>query len=269
MVLVEQATHRLTVIAKTQDSADVVEREQHYRIRHLQWNDLVRQGAYQRLRTEVFVNQLGWDIPIGADQREYDRYDVGGGNDINVYCVYGVARDTEYLLGGIRIFRLRTWDDSMVMHEFRDAGMFPDHVLHELESRYEASDLIELTRLCVQPGRWYRPLASEPAVGFNLAAARDFTYAAAYLEADVTMRNVALAIVDSLYLKVMRRSHFVLDEIYSHNLDTREGYALVAVDLDATIGAIRSAGAQDRANRMTILYRSEGSTRSWHERNIK
>lgn len=253
MVLVGQATQQLTVVNEAKDRTDVFERGQLYRIRHLSWNDLPRQSEYQRLRTEVFVNQLGWEIPISEDQREYDRYDIGGGQAINVYCVYGLLGDREHLLGGLRIFRLRTWDDSMVMHEFRQAGMIPDTTLRELAKRYEASDLIELTRLCVQAGRWYRPLDATDEQAFNLTTARDFTYAAAYHEADTIDRGIALAIVDSLYLRVMRRSHFVLDEVYSRNLDSRDGYALVAVDLAATIRAIRDAGADDRADRMTIL----------------
>ena len=260
MVLVGRATRRLVVVDRTESATDVIEQEQCYRIRQVHWNDVPRQSAYQRLRTEVFVNQLGWDIPIGTDGREYDRYDVGGGRDINVYCVYGVAHDREYLLGGIRVFRLRSWDDSMVMHEFREAGMFPDHVLQELETRYQASDLVELTRLCVLPGRWHRPLDPDVDANFNLAVARDFTYSAAYREAGVTNRRTALAIVDALYLKVMRRSRFVLDEVYSRNLESREGYALVAVDLGATTRAIRAAGDLDRAQRMTILCENEDWT---------
>jgi len=63
-----------------------------------------------------------------------------------------------------------------------------------------------------------------------------------------TGRTRALALVDADYLKVMKRSHFVFQEIY-----LAHSYALVAIDLWATISSIVRAGERKRAQRMLAL----------------
>src|SRR5258708_13888069 len=82
----------------------VNESERDYLVRHLEWQDFERQDEYQRLRTDTFVGQLGWKIPVDSQGRERDRYDCMDSPSINVYAVYGKDQREEHLLGGIRIF---------------------------------------------------------------------------------------------------------------------------------------------------------------------
>jgi len=241
------------------DANEIVVQGQRYRIRQIDWPDSLRQSEYQRLRAEIFVKQLGWNIPVDLFGRERDRYDQKASPTISVYCVYGIdSMHMEHLLGGVRIFQLRDWDGSMVVNEFHDAGMIPGRVLQLLENRYDCGELLELTRLCVQRGHWYIPphVHDKSFPGFRCAVARDLTYASVYSVAGRTQRWCALALVDAGYLRVMKRSHFVFEEVYSQQRETRQGYALTIIDLPATIRSIREVGESERAERMMALCRS-------------
>lgn len=245
-----------------------------YRVRHVPWLDTMAHLQYQRLRGHVFVGQLGWDVALEMDGRDCDRYDVGGGNNIAVYTVCGLGpHDREHLLGGVRVFRLRDWDDSMLFHEFHDAKMVPRHVLDDLTDNFAPNQLLELTRLCVRGSRpnpqldqgnaaWNNSLLRT----FDLAVARDLVYSGAYAEADRHGRYHAIAIVDALYMRVMQRSHFVFRCLHADQIHTRNGYALVVIDLAATIQAIRSANQPDRADRMILFCQDPiwfSATESW------
>lgn len=232
--------------------------EQRYRVRPIAWNETPMQLAYQRLRAEVFIDQLGWQLPRGPRGDESDRYDVGG-DAITVYGAIGVeAGGREHLLGGVRIFRLRAWDDSMLPHEFRGLGMVPEPIMRGLTQRHPRADLLELTRLCVRPGRQWSP-PDRPDIIFDLGIARDLCYAAAYLEAETLGRSHALAIVDAVYERVMRRARFQFERIHSvvARATDRYGYSVVLIDLPATIKSIRAAGDEERANRMVALCREK------------
>lgn len=215
-----------------------------YGIRALQEEDARRLAEYQRLRGRAFVQRLGWQIPIDAEGREADRYDRREAHSfVSAHCVYGIDHQ-EHLLGGIRIFTLRDWSDSMVENEFHTVGMLPKHILHLLKSLYRCTDLLELTRLCVQPS---------PTPPFRQMVARDLTYASVYALAQATGRKYALALVDSVYFQVMRRSHFLFQEIYARRLGWPQGYALIIIDLWGTILALRAYGENARAERMLAL----------------
>ncbi|HEY1353429.1 MAG TPA: hypothetical protein VGF67_27790 [Ktedonobacteraceae bacterium] len=233
----------------------VGEQGRRYGVRRLSWGDAARHDEYQRLRASIFVHQLGWDIPVDERGRERDCYDWQENALVSMHCVYGQGQDNaEYLLGGVRVFDLETWDDSMVMHEFYDAGMIPGSVLQTLEKHYDCRTLLELTRLCVRRGRWYAPpgpLLYTP--GFSCLMARDLTYAAVYAQAEQTGRWHAIGLAESRYLQVMRRSHFVFQEIYARGTEQKSGYALVLIDLLATLQALRTAGEYHRAQRMLAL----------------
>jgi N-acyl-L-homoserine lactone synthetase len=211
-----------------------------YRVRYNVMDD-DRQHEYQLLRAEIFVHQKGWNIPLDAQGRERDRYDHCNAT-VHVHCVYGVA-ECEYLLAGIRVLTLGTWADSMVVNEFSDAGMISEEIVQLLQCQ-NCTQFLELTRFCVQRGRW----SFVPHGRFNHQIARDLTYATAYFQALQTGRTRALALVDADYLKVMKRSHFVFQEIYRAH-----SYALVAIDLWATISSIVRAGDRKRAQCMLAL----------------
>ncbi|GHO72467.1 hypothetical protein KSD_02380 [Ktedonobacter sp. SOSP1-85] len=223
-------------------------------------------AAYQRLRHEAFIDRLGWDIPA-TDGREYDQYDLQESATILSFGVFGKKYRTEYFLGGVRVFALSSWDASMTMSEFRDAGMIPDPVLEKLASR-PCADLIEITRLCVKRGSHFLPpaaLLAEEAEGFNLAIARDLAYAAVYKVAEETGRYLALALVHSSYLQLMKRGKFIFEVLHAHNLsDRRQGYALTLIDLPATVRAIRAHGDRDRANRMLALCQDKKAFEAIH-----
>lgn len=226
-----------------------------YSVQLLDWNDMHTQTAYQRLRGEVFVRDRGWDLPLDGEGRECDRYDVGGGLAIKTYVataeVEGRAKE---LLGGVRVFQLRHWDDSMLRHEFRAAKMIPREVLDDLESRFAAPTFVELTRLCVRSprlrnGSEYDGLATP---SYDLRIARDLVYAGAYAGAEAEGRRYALGVTDGLYLRVMRRSHFVFDTLFDGGMHKRGGYGLVLIDLMATVRAIHACGETARARRMLL-----------------
>ncbi len=125
-----------------------------------------------------------------------------------------------------------------------------------LKERYEPTDLLEITRLCLRRGHIYEPQWAAAGYGasqFHLAVARDLVYATVYALVEQTGRKQALFIVDRYYLLVMRRSHFVFEELYSHPQGGRGGYSLTVLDLFATIFAIEKAGAYDRVQRMLSL----------------
>lgn len=229
-----------------------------YSVRRLDWADHERHAEYQRLRGEVFVGQRGWDLPVELDGREWDRYDKAGGHAVWAYGVYGIdpAIDAEHLLGGVRVFVLRHWDDSMLTHEFREAGMIPDSVLIKLRDRMSAHDAVELTRLCVRSGRHYSGRSCETSISqppaFEISVARDLVYAASYAAAEQSGRRYALAIVDTPYLHVMQRARFVFETLHQHNLRRRGGYGLVLIDLRETIRNIAQSGGVERARTMLL-----------------
>lgn len=228
----------------------ISEEDRNYAVRRISWYDFERQDEYQRLRAEIFVRTLGWQIPVDQQGRERDHYDSPENPAVSVYGVYGRDEYAEYLLGGVRLFSLRNWEDSMIMNEFYAVGMIPEYVLRFLKDYYLSTELLELTRFCVQRGRRYRP--AHTLKHFNNQVARDLTYAAVYAQAQNTERRNALALVNVNYLQVMRRSHFVFKEVYARH-DQHQGYVLTVIDLWDTIRSIRAAGDFARANRMLAL----------------
>lgn len=237
-----------------------------YQVRHVQWKEEELQQEYQRLRTEVFVKQLHWAIPV-TDGCERDRYDVPS-QSVNVFCIYGRLRGdpvSNRLLGGCRIFSLQSWEESMVMNEFRDAGMIPDHVLAQLQERYPDTPFIEVTRLCVRR-KQHMPIQERQAFSkFSLETARDLTYAAVYATADREHRRHVLGIATAPYLKVLDHTHFVYEVLHHHDLHTPSGYALIIIDLQATAHAMLAAGAYTSVARMLSGTRIE----TWVGKNIQ
>lgn len=236
---------------------------EHYLIRRLSWDDTSRQDAYQRLRADIFVKQFQWKIPLDEFGRERDRYDMQHMPHVSSHCVYGIQKkeevEHEILLGGIRVFQLETWADSMVAQDFYQTGMVPLEVLQILEKQYDVSRSLELNRICVKREKrknstpQSQVFASEKP-SFNLAFARDFTYAAAYKAAEETGRHLALGIAHASYLRLMMQGRFVLKVLHAHNLhDKGHGYAVILIDLPATVRAIRAAGGGDCADRMLAL----------------
>ncbi|MEO7021015.1 MAG: acyl-homoserine-lactone synthase [Ktedonobacteraceae bacterium] len=221
------------------------------RVQRIFPHDTARQDEYQRLRATVFVHRLKWKIFVDEEGRERDHYDQQETPSTSIYGVYGVHNENESLLGGVRIFELHHWQDSMVANEFYAAGMIPDTALAALASQHDCRDFLELTRFCVRRGRWYTPPSLS--TRFNCEIARDLTYAAAYHVAEKTGRWHALALVHTSYLQVMKRSHFVFQEIYMHNTHEKSGYSLTDIDLLATIRALSAAGEFARAERMTAF----------------
>jgi N-acyl-L-homoserine lactone synthetase len=223
---------------------EIEEQEARYGVRSLHEGDPKHLAEYQRLRGATFVKRLGWQIPIDAEGKEVDRYDsVEAKSFVSSHGVYGI-HNREHLLGGIRLFTLRTWSDSMIENEFHANGMIPYHALRFLKSQYRCTDLLEVTRLCVQPS---------PTPPFRQLVVRDLIYAPLYSLAQATGRKLALGLADSLYFQVMRRAHFVFREIYTQRLNQRQGYALVVIDLWETIRSIRACGDAARAAKMLAL----------------
>jgi len=228
-----------------------------YSVRYVT-NDTVRMQEYQRLRADFFVKQFGWNLPLDAEGRERDQHDAKNDGTVSIYGVYGACFTSpgEYLLAGLRIFHLRSWEDSMLMQEFHTAGMIPSSVLHTLKEQYEVTKVLELSRMCVQRGRRYIPIqfADHGFPGFDTASARDLVYACAYAIAEKEKRQMAVGIVHPLYLKAMQREQFTIKVLYSHQLHSRfQGYALVLVNLAQTIRSVRAAGAHAKAARMLAL----------------
>lgn len=135
--------------------------------------------------------------------------------------------------------------------------MIPDTVVNTLMEQRNHTDLIEITRLCVQRGYRFLPPASptlKDGEGFDLAIARDLTYAAVYKVAEETGRYLAVGLAHTSYLQLMKRGKFVFEVLYEQDLhDKRKGYALTLIDLPATVRSIRASGERDRANRMLAL----------------
>lgn len=109
-----------------------------------------QQVAYQRLRYQTFIERLKWNIPA-TDGREHDHYDLtldlkDSISIIHSFGVFGTASRQRYLLGGVRVFALSSWDASMTMGEFQDAGMLPNDVLQRLIQRYPDANLLVLCR---------------------------------------------------------------------------------------------------------------------------
>jgi hypothetical protein len=234
----------------------VFEQGQWYCVRHLYHYDFVRQNAYQRLRADIFVKQLGWETPIDARGRERDRYDEMSEDRVQVSCVYGKHRNTEYLLGGVRTHMLKKWDDSMSVNEFHSVGMIPSSVVSLLKDRYDPTELLEVTRLCLRRGRAYEiqiPENTGHKPSFQLGIARDLVYAAIFAQFDQSRRKLVLSIVDRYFLQVMRRSHFVFEELYTHPQGGRGGYSLTVLNLLETIIAMENAGAYDQIQRILSL----------------
>jgi N-acyl-L-homoserine lactone synthetase len=239
------------------DAHNIAIEGQHYCIRHIPRHDSSMLRAYQQLRAEIFVKQLGWNIPVDADGCERDRYDQTTEQAVSIYGVTGIT-DTqdEYLLGGIRIFELHGWHESMIFNEFVTAEMIPAWTLQLLEDDYQYSNILELSRFCTFRGRSYHTPPTS-GVRFSSIVVRDLTYAAVYRLAENTGRCLALALVDPHYFRIIKRSHFVFREIYSQQLETPQGYALTMIDLVATIRAIQAIGNGERAERMTVLCNSK------------
>lgn len=220
---------------------EIEEQGTRYRVRPLHEGNPKGLTEYQHLRAFTFVQRLGWQIPVDAEGKEVDHYDSTDAKSfVSSHGVYGLNQQ-EHFLGGVRVFTLRSWSDSMIPNEFHANGMIPKHTLGHLKKHYSCTDLLELTRLCVQPS---------PTAPFRQIVARDLTYAAVYALSQKTGRGLALALVDSLYFQVMRRSNFIFREIFTHQLDERRGHALVVIDLWDTIRSIRARGDYARAARM-------------------
>lgn len=231
-------------ICEKEVSVDIEERGTQYRVRTLSESDAWRLAEYQRLRGITFVQRLGWQIPVDSEGREVDRYDrVEAGSFVSTHCVYGVDQQ-ECLLGGVRILTLRDWSDSMVENEFHTSGMIPEWALQQLKSQYRCTNLLEVTRLCVQP---------TPTPPFRQAVARDLVYASAWALAQATDRAHLLVLVDALYFQIMRRGHWVFQEIYSYNPDPRHGHVLMVIDLWRSIRALRAHGKEAQAARILAL----------------
>jgi N-acyl-L-homoserine lactone synthetase len=234
-----------------------VQGQQRYCLRQLHRSDYQRQRDYQRLRAKIFVEQFGWQIPVDSIGCERDRYDGLNEDRVQISCVYGQGawRSSEWLLGGVRTFILGSWNESMTMNEFYATGMIPDTVVQMLEEKYNPLHILEITRLCLQRGHLYKPWES---IGyktspFHLGVARDLVYASVFALAEQTQRHLALGITDRYYLKVMRKSHFIFDELYTSAYTGASGYSLFMIDLPATIDAMRYAGMHERVKRMLIL----------------
>ncbi|GAC1447068.1 MAG: hypothetical protein PVSMB4_01290 [Ktedonobacterales bacterium] len=236
------------------DQHDEMEIEgRRYRVCQVDWRDEERHRAYQRLRAEVFVRQLGWDVPVDDDGCERDRYDIASDPRVVVRTVEGVEPNgTAHLLAGIRVFRLRTWDDSMLMHEFREAGMVPPALVQYLTDRFSGPELLELTRFCSRSGRWF-PRNAEGHAAFDLSIARDLCHAAIYREGERHGSHYALGLADTVYGRVMKRAHYVYETLYQRTTHARHGYLVTLLDLPATIRAIRGSGDAARADRMVAL----------------
>lgn len=232
--------------------ANINHRNQLYQVRMLGEADEDRNTAYQQLRGDIFVRSLGWSLPIDDLGREKDRYDELWQPWISTHCVFTYENEQdEILLGGVRVFELSTWDKSMTFNEFHTSGMIPTSVLDLLQTNYQARNMIELTRLCVMRGK-QRMLQYTTKVDFG--AVRDYVYACAYAHAEKAQRRYALAIVDHAYYVVCKRAKFIFDELYTRfDRHQRGGYALIVIDLMATIGSIQDVGEHKRARRMVQL----------------
>ena len=232
----------------------VTQGSQRYCLRQLHRSDSPRQRRYQRLRAKIFVDQFGWQIPVDQFGCERDRYDFDE-EKVQISCVYGKGnwRGMECLLGGVRTLIPENWNDFMTANEFVANGMIPLSVMQSLEERYNPTHLLEITRLCLQRGHFYTPNWGDRSPQFHLGIARDLIYASVYALAEQTGRYQALGITDQHYLRVMRTSRFVFEELYTQEQGVRGGYSLVMINLLATIDAMQVSGMNDRVSRMLLL----------------
>lgn len=233
----------------------IAQGKQRYCLRQLHRSDFSRQRHYQRLRAKIFVDQFGWQIPVDRAGCESDRYDNFDEDQVRISCIYGKGnwRGAECLLGGVRTLILENWNGSMTMNEFVANGMIPFSVVQSLKERYNPTHLLEITRLCLQRGRIYTPDWGYHPLQFHLGIARDLIYSSVYALAEQTGRYHALGITDRYYLRVMKTSHFVFEELYTQEQEKRGGYSLVMIDLFATIDSMQASGMNDRVKRMLML----------------
>jgi N-acyl-L-homoserine lactone synthetase len=213
----------------------------------LTWQDCHRHDEYQKLRAKIFVEMMGWDIPVDTEGREKDRYDQEN-EATTIHCVYGINEDRECILGGVRLIAMKTWSDSMLFNEFRGSDFVPKDVVETLNS-LDCQAYIEITRFCVQQGRLYPPTSLTKK--YQCAVARDLTYAGVYALSQQMKRPQAIGIAHPSYLRIMRQGHFRFAEIHR----TTAG-SLVIIDLWQTIRAIQEAGDYRRAQRM-LWYMQE------------
>jgi N-acyl-L-homoserine lactone synthetase len=257
------------------------ESDHRYAVRHLAWDDYARHAAYQTLRAQVFVYQQGWDVPVSHDGREFDRYDVGGGHAIHVACIFGADDDhVEHLLAGVRIFRLRSWSEAMLAHEFIQTGMVPPKLLNDLEERLSPNSVLELTRLCVFPRRLgsRKPDAQPPALNLSAMSvptrsdappyavndtppqwtyaaniARDLCYASVYAFAEAYDRRYLVALIEKPLFHALVRSGFVVEALHTIGDDQRRGYVVVLLDLYESMLRFRATGRQEQADRFLAV----------------
>lgn len=222
---------------------------QTYAVRQLAISDGCT-SDYFRLRGSTFVEQLGWNLPVDEEGRERDHYD--GKQGVSIYGVFGKSSEEEYLLGGGRVFELHTWEDSMIPNEFRT--MISEEALCQLQA-FDCTNTLEFNRICVRRGRWFSP--PDVSLSFNLLPVTDLIYSAVYRQAEESKRKYVVGIVDTFYYRILKRSLFDVKEVYSRNLDGGQGYAVVIIDLRATISSLRSAGKHEKAKRLLALCSSK------------
>jgi len=203
--------------------------------------DTQRHDAYQRLRADIFVTHMHWKIPLDVYGREHDRYDQEN-ETVTMHCVFGKETSTEHILGGVRLIAMQRWQDSMLFNEFSASHFIPADILKKLLD-LDCRTFLEITRFCVQQGRWYSPPLTTQR--YQTACARDLTYAGVYALASRLNRPYAVGIAHPNYLRIMRLAHFQFEEIYP----TPNG-SLVLIDLWRTIDSILAAKGDDRAQRM-------------------
>jgi N-acyl-L-homoserine lactone synthetase len=233
----------------------VFEQGQRYRVRYLHRYDFTRRNTYQRLRANIFVKQSGWELPIDKRGRERDHYDEMDEDRVQIACVYGRYGYKEYLLGGVRIHNLGNWNESMVVNEFHHIGMLPLSVVDLLKEHHDATDFLEISRLCLWRGRAYETPEREGKIpSFQPSVARDLIYAAMFAQVEQTKRKQLLFIADRYYLQVLRRSHFVLEELYFYPQGGKRGYSLVVLDFLASLVALEKVGAYDQVRRILSLH---------------
>jgi N-acyl-L-homoserine lactone synthetase len=133
----------------------------------------------------------------------------------------------------------------MLFNEFRAAGMLPDTVAEYLVGQ-PCTQFLELTRLCIRPN----------GLRGKFAAVRDYLYATVYRCAEHSTRSYAMAIAHPSMLAVLRRSHFAFHILHAHA--GQNGYALVSVDLAATIDALRARQAHEQVARLLCLCHCSG-----------
>jgi N-acyl-L-homoserine lactone synthetase len=232
----------------------VFEQGQRYCVRYLHRYDFTRQNAYQRLRADIFVKQAGWELSVDKRNREHDRYDEMDENRIQIACVYRRYGYKEYLLGGVRIHTLETWDDSMVVNEFHSIGMIPTSIVSLLKERYSPTDFLEISRLCLRRGKTDEIVDRVSKIpSFRPEVTRDLIYAAMFAQVEKVGRRQLLFIADRYYLQVLRRSHFVLEELYFHPQEGKRGYSLAVLDFLASLTALENVGAYDQVRRILSL----------------